>query len=213
MATTIQVSEQLRRELKVMASQHDLSYEELLSDLIEVFDSAAPFRTEEEFGDWFEDNIDKFGFQEIIKKRGNASPDYRVRDEHGEVKEVELELVGKNFVSHGHDPEDTDLIICLFSRTDTIEGVPVLAIVDSDSLKNHVIDRPNVHHTTISLPRTLLDEVERLIDETGFQNPSEFTKFVLRDIVSQGAFDSPEGYGETVQHIRTRLRNLGYLQE
>jgi Arc/MetJ-type ribon-helix-helix transcriptional regulator len=35
--TTIQVSEQLRKKLKILASRRDLSYEELLEDMIGVF--------------------------------------------------------------------------------------------------------------------------------------------------------------------------------
>jgi len=35
--TTIQVSEALRQELKVLASKRDISYQELLSDMISVF--------------------------------------------------------------------------------------------------------------------------------------------------------------------------------
>ncbi len=35
--TTIQVSEELRRQLKILASKRDLSYQELLEDMISVF--------------------------------------------------------------------------------------------------------------------------------------------------------------------------------
>lgn len=35
--TTIQVSEKLRQELKILASKRDISYQELLSDMISVF--------------------------------------------------------------------------------------------------------------------------------------------------------------------------------
>lgn len=35
--TTIQVSEKLRRELRILASKRDISYQELLQDMISVF--------------------------------------------------------------------------------------------------------------------------------------------------------------------------------
>jgi len=35
--TTIQVSEKLRKELRVLASKRDISYQELLRDMIDVF--------------------------------------------------------------------------------------------------------------------------------------------------------------------------------
>lgn len=68
-------------------------------------------------------------------------------------------------------------------------------------------------YSTISVPKPLKESVEELIEDTGFQNVSEFTKFVLRDIVSQGSFDGPEEYSETSEKVRERLRNLGYLDK
>ena len=35
--TTIQVSEKLRKELRILASKRDISYQELLNDMISVF--------------------------------------------------------------------------------------------------------------------------------------------------------------------------------
>lgn len=67
-------------------------------------------------------------------------------------------------------------------------------------------------YSTVSLPAELKERVEELIEDTGFNNVSEFTKFVLRDIVSQGSFDSPEEYGETADRVRERLKNLGYIE-
>ncbi|MFB6077144.1 MAG: ribbon-helix-helix domain-containing protein [Candidatus Nanohaloarchaea archaeon] len=66
-------------------------------------------------------------------------------------------------------------------------------------------------HSTITVPRELREQVEELIEDTGFQNVSEFTRFVLRDIAAQGDFDGPEEFSETEQRVRERLENLGYL--
>ena len=35
--TTIQISEGLRKELRILASQRDISYQELLKDMVEIF--------------------------------------------------------------------------------------------------------------------------------------------------------------------------------
>lgn len=213
MATTIQISEQMRRELKALASYQDFSYDEMLAELIDVFEVAIPFRTEEEFADWFEDNLDKFGFEEIAERRERESPDYRLRTTDDEVKEVELELIGKHFSSHGHDPEDTDLVISAFAEQDEINGVPVIAVINSESLKEQVIDRGQHHHTSISLPKELHRDVEAFIEDTGFQNVSEFAKFVLRDIASHKDVEDDEYLTEGVGRIRKRLANLGYLDK
>lgn len=68
-------------------------------------------------------------------------------------------------------------------------------------------------YSTISIPKPLKESVEELIEGTGFQNVSEFTKFVLRDIVSQGSFEGPEEYTESMEQVHERLRNLGYIEE
>lgn len=67
-------------------------------------------------------------------------------------------------------------------------------------------------YSTISIPKELKARIEELIAPTGFQNVSEFTKHVLRDIAAQGAFEGPEEYDETVDKVRKRLKNLGYLK-
>lgn len=66
-------------------------------------------------------------------------------------------------------------------------------------------------HSSVTIPKDLREQVEALIEDTGFQNASEFTRFVLRDIVAEGSFDGPEEYSETSEKVRERLRNLGYL--
>lgn len=66
-------------------------------------------------------------------------------------------------------------------------------------------------YSTISVPKELKEQIEDLIEDTGFQNVSEFTKFVLRDIASQGTFDGPEEYSDSMGKVRKRLKNLGYL--
>ncbi|MDY6776613.1 MAG: ribbon-helix-helix domain-containing protein [Candidatus Nanohaloarchaea archaeon] len=65
--------------------------------------------------------------------------------------------------------------------------------------------------STITVPSELREKVEELIEDTGFQNVSEFNRFVLRTIVEEGGFDGPEEYTENMDKVRERLENLGYL--
>lgn len=213
MATTIQISENLRRELKALASYQDLSYNELLEDLMDVFEASIPFRTEKEFAAWFEDNLDKFGFEEVVERRKRSSPDYRVQTADGETQEVEIELIARHFIAHGHDPDETDQIVALFSDRDEIDGVPVVSVISKDALKDEVIETREHQYTSISVPRGLADDIEAFIEDTGFQNTSEFTKFLLRDIVSHGDIENDEYMKDGVKRIRERLKNLGYLPE
>lgn len=66
--------------------------------------------------------------------------------------------------------------------------------------------------STVTIPGELRDQIEQLIEDTGFQNVSEFTRFVLRDIAAQGAFEGPEEYGQTTEKVRKRLKELGYIE-
>lgn len=213
MATTIQVSDSLRKKLKVLASYRDMSYSDLLNDLVTVFETAVPFATEAEFADWFEDNLDKFGFEEILEKRKKDSPDYRLRKKNGEEQEVELELLGKNFVSHGHDPDQTDLIVCVFAEDDTINGVPAVPIVSSEELKDEIISQNRADYTSISVPRSLHSDVEDFIAGTGFTSVSEFLKHVMRDfLAAEKLSPESEGMKESMQEVRKKLKALGYYE-
>jgi hypothetical protein len=84
------------------------------------------YDTEREFREWFEDNLDHFGFKRIILSQ-EACPDYVLETETGEILRVETELFAANFISHGHDPRQVDKIVACFSEEDHIGGIPVLA--------------------------------------------------------------------------------------
>jgi len=128
--TTIQISEELRKRLKVLASYRDISYEEALKDFIDMFQSMVPFQNEWELAEWFEKNIDRFGFKRIVEKK-EGFPDYKIEDIYGKIKRVELELIGTDFIRHKHDPKKVDIIVCVYSDKDDIEGVPVLSIIEA----------------------------------------------------------------------------------
>ena len=82
--------------------------------------------SEAEFRQWFDKNLSRFGISEIILSQ-EVCPDYVVRMNDGSVKKVEAELFAVNFRYHGHDPQKVDLIVACYSKTDSLDGVPVLA--------------------------------------------------------------------------------------
>jgi len=63
---------------------------------------------------------------------------------------------------------------------------------------------------TLKLPRPLYEKVKELIEDTGFNSVTEFSKFVLRDIVSQGQLEEEE-LSKDMASVRKRLQRLGYL--
>jgi len=87
------------------------------------------YDTEWEFREWFEDNLDHFGFKSIFLSQ-EACPDYILETEDGIMLRVEVELFATNFVAHGHDPGKVDKIVACFAVEDQIAGIPVLTVND-----------------------------------------------------------------------------------
>ena len=66
---------------------------------------------------------------------------------------------------------------------------------------------------TVKIPRPLYNKIQLLIDDSGFNSPTDFIVYVLRDLV--GVHDTESGDGEfspdELRAIKRKLRNLGYL--
>ena len=88
---------------------------------------AVVFTNETDFRLWFEKNLSRFGIKEIFLSQ-EVCPDYVVIMEDGHHAKIEVELFAINFKYHGHDPDKADYIVACYSKTDEVEGVPVLAV-------------------------------------------------------------------------------------
>ena len=70
---------------------------------------------------------------------------------------------------------------------------------------------------TIKIPRQLYQNIQVIVDESGFSSPTEFIVYVLRDLVGgelekSGKKERPEELSsDEIAAIKKRLRNLGYL--
>lgn len=100
---------------------------------------AIVFKLESEFRSWFERNLDRFGVKRIILSQ-EVCPDYVLELVDGRIARVEAELFAINFRYHGHDPARVDLIVACYSRTDSIDGVPVIAANKLWEWEPHVVD-------------------------------------------------------------------------
>ncbi len=75
--------------------------------------------------------------------------------------------------------------------------------------------RSRTTDVTLKIPRPLYDRLRQVIEGTGFHSVTEFSVYVLRDLVSSQA-PAPEEDGlthEEVTAIRRRLQALGYLED
>jgi Arc/MetJ-type ribon-helix-helix transcriptional regulator len=86
---------------------------------------------------------------------------------------------------------------------------------------------------TIKIPRPLYRKIQQVVEESGFDSPTDFIVYVLRDLMgeaeaqaaakaeaqaaakaeaeSRAEADSPEFSQEELDDVKRKLRNLGYL--
>jgi len=159
MRTTIQLSDDLRQRLKLLTVQRNTNYENLIEELMKIYDTVIKFKSEREFAEWFEKNFYLFGFKEIVSKN-KGTPDYLVKDFNNKVKRVELELCAQDFVAHMHKKEDVDIIVALFSKDDkSVEGIPTLTL-------NTFYPKPHKNTSTFVIDERLWIEFRKMaIDE------------------------------------------------
>lgn len=66
-------------------------------------------------------------------------------------------------------------------------------------------------YTSISIPISMYQDVEKLIKNTSFVSVSEFVKHLLRDIIAAGDISHEiKLTSKEIEILRRRLRSLGY---
>ncbi len=72
---------------------------------------------------------------------------------------------------------------------------------------------------TIKIPRNLYQNLNKIIDNSGFNSVTEFIVYVLRDLVSNHKMNDneisksrEELSNEEIKMIKKRLKSLGYLE-
>ena len=73
---------------------------------------------------------------------------------------------------------------------------------------------------TVKIPRPLYRKIQQVVDESGFNSPTDFIVFVLRDLMgeadaAQAAAEAADKVHEFSQDelddVKRKLKNLGYL--
>jgi len=187
--TTIQIDEETRRKLKIMASKRDQSYDQALEDLLMVFESSVPFQTRQEFIDWAINNPKKLGLTQLEEKEEYLTTH--------DGNTVNLELLAKD--AEKRDLEKVNLIIAAYSDREKVKGVPVLSLVKHVREKDLKKEDPDKF--SVQIPIQLADKVKETIDKTGFTSINEFITSTIRDTITS------EDMGEA----RKKLRKLGYI--
>ena len=163
--TTIMVTKELQRKLKILCALKDTTYENLIKEMMEIYHDVVPFSNKEEFTRWIRkgDNIKFVGFKRIISKNfKNNLYDLLVEDFGGNQKRIKIEINAKDFMAH--KSSKVDYIVSVFSTKNSVKGVPVLSISNFPS--------PHRKLASITIPMELkkkLNELKTHADEP-YQN-------------------------------------------
>ena len=87
--------------------------------------------------EWFAAHLNEFEYS--IVGSGSTFPDYVLEDQCGHKHRVEVESESGNFVSHGHDPQQCDFVLC-WKHTQALP-LPVL------ELSSGIMHPPNTQAT------------------------------------------------------------------
>lgn len=64
---------------------------------------------------------------------------------------------------------------------------------------------------TVKIPRPLYRKVQQVIDGSGFNSPTDFIVYVLRDVLGEAEAHKNEFTLQEVEDVKRKLKNLGYL--
>ena len=66
---------------------------------------------------------------------------------------------------------------------------------------------------TVKIPRPLYRKIQQVVDGSGFNSPTDFIVYVLRDLMgeAESAPASAASSEQELEDIKRKLKNLGYL--
>lgn len=70
---------------------------------------------------------------------------------------------------------------------------------------------------TIKIPRPLYRKIQQVVEDSGFDSPTDFIVYVLRDLMgeaeaqAQATNSEVEFSQEELEDVKRKLKNLGYL--
>jgi Arc/MetJ-type ribon-helix-helix transcriptional regulator len=65
---------------------------------------------------------------------------------------------------------------------------------------------------TVKIPRPLYRKIVQVVEESGFNSPTDFIVYVLRDLMGEADESvKPDFTQEELDDVKRKLKNLGYL--
>ena len=74
-------------------------------------------------------------------------------------------------------------------------------------------ERPPVRESkvTVKIPRPLYRKIQLVVDGSGFNSPTDFIVYVLRDLMGEAEEHAGEFTQDELHDVKRKLKNLGYL--
>jgi len=68
---------------------------------------------------------------------------------------------------------------------------------------------------TVKIPRPLYRKIQLVVEESGFNSPTDFIVYVLRDLMGEADEKAdtpkPDFSPDELEDVKRKLKNLGYL--
>ena len=64
---------------------------------------------------------------------------------------------------------------------------------------------------TVKIPRPLYRRLQQIVEGSGFNSPTDFIVYVLRDLMGDADGRPHELTQEELEDVKRKLKNLGYL--
>lgn len=65
---------------------------------------------------------------------------------------------------------------------------------------------------TVKIPRPLYRKIQQVVEGSGFNSPTDFIVYVLRDLMGEAEGHAPEELEKhELEAVKRKLKNLGYL--
>ena len=65
---------------------------------------------------------------------------------------------------------------------------------------------------TVKIPRPLYRKIQQVVADSGFNSPTDFIVYVLRDLMGEADISQPSEFNQDeLDDIKRKLKNLGYL--
>lgn len=64
---------------------------------------------------------------------------------------------------------------------------------------------------TVKIPRPLYRKIQQVVEDSGFNSPTDFVVYVLRDLMGEAEEHHGEFTQDELDDVKRKLKNLGYL--